>query len=164
MTLFHPSPERQQRLKRLWSPRSIRAKLLAVFITIDVLLVLSIGSLSYFTSRNALRNEALAGIEALRAARSEQIKLWFSDRERDLQALAADPKVAIFAKAAIDSLGDGKTRRTTRATRIFRRSPPPTVTIPNWTTPEITRSTAPSTSARTTFTGSCWRSTTTRTF
>ncbi len=70
--------------------------------------MLSIGSLSYFTARNALRNEALAGIEALRAARSEQINLWFSDRERDLQALAADPKVAIFAKAAIDSLGDSE--------------------------------------------------------
>lgn len=96
--LYHP--------KRWWSPRSIRAKLLVAFITIDLLLVLSIGGLSYFTSRNALRNEALDGIEALRAARSEQINLWFSDRQRDLQALAADPKVPIFAKAAIDSLDD----------------------------------------------------------
>lgn len=97
---------RKQRLARWWSPRSIRAKLLIAFITIDLLLVASIGGLSYFTARNALRNEALAGIEALRAARSEQINLWFSDRQRDLQALAADPKVAIFAKAAIDSLDD----------------------------------------------------------
>jgi signal transduction histidine kinase/DNA-binding NarL/FixJ family response regulator/HAMP domain-containing protein len=102
------TPSQPSHRKRWWSPRSIRAKLLVAFITIDLLLMLSIGSLSYFTARNALRNEALAGIEALRAARSEQIKLWFSDRERDLQALAADPKVAIFAKAAIDSLGDGK--------------------------------------------------------
>ncbi len=105
MTLIN-TRSRPSRRKRSWSPHSIRAKLLVAFIAIDLLLVLSIGSLSYFTARNALRNEALAGIEALRAARSEQIKLWFSDRERDLQALAADPKVAIFAKAAMDSLGD----------------------------------------------------------
>jgi signal transduction histidine kinase/DNA-binding NarL/FixJ family response regulator len=107
MSISNLTPMRH---KNRWSPRSIRAKLLIAFITIDLLLMLSIGSLSYFTARNALRNEALAGIEALRAARSEQIKLWFSDRERDLQALAADPKVAIFAKAVIDSLGDQSAR------------------------------------------------------
>jgi hypothetical protein len=53
-------------------PRSIRAKLLIAFITIDLLLVPARQPV-HFTARNALRNEALVGIEALRAARSEQI-------------------------------------------------------------------------------------------
>ncbi len=103
---------------RWWSPRSIRLKLLIAFIAIDAMLILTIGSLSYFTARNALRNEALDGIEALRAARSAQINLWFSDRQRDLQALVADPKVAIFANAAIDSLDDSVDANDTREQRL----------------------------------------------
>lgn len=101
-------------MKRFWTPKSIRSKLLVAFIAIDLVLVISIGSLSYFRARNALRNEAFAGIEALREARSEQIMLWFSDRQRDVQALAANPTILTSAKAAIDSLDDGVNADNTR--------------------------------------------------
>jgi signal transduction histidine kinase/DNA-binding NarL/FixJ family response regulator/HAMP domain-containing protein len=87
---------------------------MSAFIAIDLLLVISIGSLAYFQARNALRNEAFAGIEALREARSEQIMLWFSDRQRDVQALAANPYILVSAKAAIDSLEDGVDAENTR--------------------------------------------------
>jgi len=97
-----------------WTPKSIRSKLMSAFIAIDLLLVFSIGSLAYFQARNALRNEAFAGIEALREARSEQIMLWFSDRQRDVQALAANPYILVSAKAAIDSLDDGVDAENTR--------------------------------------------------
>ncbi len=114
---------------RSWLPGNIRGKLLVAFITIDVLLVVSLGGLSYFTARNALRNEAFAGIEALRAARSEQVLLWFNDRQREALTLSENPEVIDSAATAINSLDAGVDADDTREknlqmiARLYRGNP-----------------------------------------
>lgn len=88
---------------------SIRAKLLAAFITIGIALTMTISSLSYFTARNALEREAFAGIQALRESRINQIRLWLDTNRRDVAVLAENPTVVTAYRAfrtAIDS-GDG---------------------------------------------------------
>lgn len=107
--------------KRRWLPSgaaNIRTKLLIAFITLGLLLVISIGSLSYFSARNALRNEAFIGIEALRETRSEQIRMWFNDRLRDVQVLSAYPDVLKSARSAVNSLDDGVDAEDTRARNL----------------------------------------------
>ena len=83
---------------------SLRHKLLAAFISLTVTLVTLIAAVSFYSARNALRSEAFAGMQALRESRSEQLLLWFQDRQREVLLLAANPTVEIAANSLINSL------------------------------------------------------------
>jgi signal transduction histidine kinase/CheY-like chemotaxis protein len=104
--------------KRPWYRGKIRNKLLLAFISINLVLVISVGGFSYFNARNALRNEAFAGLEVLRETRGEQILLWFRDRQRDVQLLSKNPTLVTSAVSIINSLDDNTNAARTRQKRL----------------------------------------------
>ncbi len=108
----------RQLKKHPWQLRKIRHKLLLAFTSINLVLIISIGSLSYFSARDALRNEAFAGIEALRETRAEQILLWFKRRQRDVQLLSENPTLVTLAVSIINSLDDSTNAARTRQERL----------------------------------------------
>lgn len=113
----------------VWKPKRIRSKLLLAFAGVGLVLVIAIGTLAYFTARNALRDEAAAGMEALRQTRAEQIHLWFADRQRETRTLAQNPTTITAArsfKIGIDTsanLGVTQSERLEAIASVYRHQP-----------------------------------------
>ena len=107
----------------------IRYKLLVAFFSITLLLASSIGSVSFFYAQHALRNEAFAGIEALRQTRSEELRLWFRDRQHELQLLSANPTLVTSVGSIVNSLENEamlpglQQERLAKLVKLYRQQP-----------------------------------------
>jgi signal transduction histidine kinase len=72
---------------------SIRIKLVFAFISVGIIIVVTVVSLAYFNARQALEAAAFAELELLRETRGNQLLLWFNERRRDVKALSHNPLV-----------------------------------------------------------------------
>lgn len=76
----------------------IQAKLLSTLLLISLLSLLSIGTVAYYTTRNALRNTIFEGLTALRSSQAEQIKAYFDTTANQLSVLSESPDVVAALK------------------------------------------------------------------
>jgi methyl-accepting chemotaxis protein len=66
-------------------------KLVAYFMTIGVLSVMSLGIIGYLSSSNALKKRAVDQLLAIREIKSSQVEQFFTERLGDIQVLANNP-------------------------------------------------------------------------
>jgi|GEM_PF-3598209 len=129
MSAEHDSVPPLRPPRPFWQPNSVQSELLGAFFLITLFLSIGIGSISYIYAQRALRDEAFAGIEALRKTRGEELLRWFRDRQREVQLLSANPTVAISAASIVSSLASGANpaqtsqERLKEIARLYRQKP-----------------------------------------
>jgi len=96
---------------------NIRLKLRFLLITSNVLLIFFAAIFTYFSARTAIRNESIAGLEALRGVRTEQVQEWITERQRDILVLSQDPTVILSTRAFVNNLDTSDTLGETRNER-----------------------------------------------
>jgi GAF domain-containing protein len=109
--------------------RTIRGKLLVIFIALGLLILIAIVGLSFFTAQRILQTRAFAELEGLRETRNDQLLLWFSDRRRDVKVFSANPTTVLAADAldlavqTSNSLGQTYAERLQAVGDTYRNQP-----------------------------------------
>lgn len=87
---------------------SIREKLIFYFVSLGVIVIIIVGSLSYYFARQAMLNRTLDQLTSLRLEKKYRIEQFFLDRDRDIELICntAEIKRIIQNRAAKNPITD----------------------------------------------------------